>query len=86
MTIYEARRAMKPAILNEAILANIAALHDRLAEALVRAGEARDPMQSGQRNRAIGTILEFERTLPECEALFRTALLLHRNALRGVQP
>ena len=39
-----------------------------------------------QRNRAIGTILEFERTLPECEALVRTALLLHQNARREVQP
>ena len=77
---------MKPAILNEAILANIAALHDRLAEALARAGEAREAMRSGQRNRAIGTILEFEHTLPECEALFRTALLLHRSALREVRP
>jgi hypothetical protein len=77
---------MKAAILDQAILANIAALHDRLAEALARAGEAREAMQSGQRNRAIGTILEFERTLPECEALFRTALLLHRSASREVQP
>lgn len=77
---------MTPALLNEAILANIAALHDRLGEAVTRASEARDAMRDGQRNRAIGTILEFEHTLPECEALFRTALLLHRIALREVRP
>jgi hypothetical protein len=72
--------------LNEAILANIEALHDRLREAVTRASEAHEAMRDGQRNRAIGTILEFEHTLPECEALFRTALLLHRNASREVQP
>jgi hypothetical protein len=77
---------MMRTLLNEAILANIAALHDRLAEALTRASEAREAMRNGQRNRAIGAILEFERTLPECEALFRTALLLHRSALRRVTP
>ena len=77
---------MTPAILNEAILANIVALHDRLGEALTRAALAREAMRDGQRNLAIGTILEFERTLPECEALFRTALLLHRNARQEVQP
>jgi hypothetical protein len=77
---------MMPAFLNEAILANIAALHDRLAEAATRASEAHEAMRNGQRNRAIGTILEFEQTLPECEALFRTALLLHRSAFRRVTP
>lgn len=77
---------MTPTLLNEAILANIAALHDRLGEAATRAGEAREAMRNGHRNRAIGTILEFERTLPECEALFRTALLLHHSALREGRP
>ena len=70
---------MTPTILNEAILANIVALHDRLGEALTRAELACEAMRDGQRNLAIGTILEFERSLPECEALFRTALLLHRS-------
>jgi hypothetical protein len=74
---------MTPTLLNEAILA---ALHDRLVQAVILASEAREAMQNGRRNLAIGTILEFENTLPECEALFRTALLLHRSALREVQP
>ena len=72
--------------LDESILANIVALHDRLSEAATLANEACKAMRDGKRNRAIGTILEFEITLPECEALFRTALLLHRNALRRVTP
>jgi hypothetical protein len=76
---------MTPTLLNDAILANIAALHGRLTEAVTRASEAREAMHNGQRNLAIGTILEFEHTLPECEALFRTALLLHRSALREVK-
>jgi hypothetical protein len=73
---------LPPAVLNEAILANITALHDRLGDALARASEACEAMRNGQRNRAIGTMLEFEHTLPECEALFRTALLLHQSAPR----
>ena len=77
---------MTPTILNEAILANIVALHDRLGKAVTLAALAREAMRDGQRNLAIGTILEFEHTLPECEALFRTALLLHRSAAREVTP
>jgi hypothetical protein len=77
---------MTPAFLDEAILANIAALHDRLVQAVILSSEACEAMCDGHRNRAIGTILEFEHTLPECEALFRTALLLHRSASREVTP
>ena len=70
--------------LDEPILANIVALHDRLSEAATQASEACKAMRDGQRNRAIGMILEFEHILPECDALFRTALLLHRSASRKV--
>jgi hypothetical protein len=77
---------MTPALLNEAILANIAALHDRLVQAVIQASEACEAMRDGHRNLAMGTILEFEHTLPECEALFRTALLLHLSASREVTP
>lgn len=77
---------MTPTNLNEVILANIVALHDRLGDALTRAALAREAMRDGQRNLAIGTILEFECILPECEALFRTVLLLHRSTGREVAP
>jgi len=36
-------------------------------------------MAEGKQNLAIGTILGFERTLPESDSSFRTILLLHRT-------
>jgi hypothetical protein len=61
------------------IAANLVALRLRLRRALHVATAAVAAMTEGNQNRAIGTILECERILPECDALFRTILLMHRS-------
>jgi hypothetical protein len=67
-------------ITNAAIItANLEALHIRLQYAARLAGAASVAMAQDNQNRAVGTILECERILPECDALFRTILLMHRS-------
>ena len=67
-------------IINAAIItANLEALHIRLQYAARLAGAAAVAMAQDNQNRAIGTILECEILLPECDALFRTILLMHRS-------
>ena len=61
------------------ITANLEALHIRLQYAARLAGAAAVAMAQDNQNRAIGTILECEILLPECDALFRTILLMHRS-------
>lgn len=61
------------------IAANLEALHIRLQHAMRTVGEARLAMVEKRQNLAIGTIVDLERVLPECDALFRTILLLHRS-------
>lgn len=61
------------------ILANLDALQARLLEADMLVRDARHAMVTGKRNLAIGTIVPLERSLPECEALFRTIMMLHRS-------
>jgi hypothetical protein len=61
------------------ITANLEALHIRLQYATRLAGAASVAMAEHNQNRAVGTIIECERILPECDALFRTILLLHRS-------
>ena len=63
----------------EIIAANLAALRGRLRRASVRALDACTAMSEARQNLAIGTIAELERILPECDALFRTIMLLHRS-------
>lgn len=36
-------------------------------------------MTQGEQNQAIGTILDFDRILPEAQALYAAAIALHRN-------
>ena len=62
-----------------AIYANLDALSDRLARAAALAAEACVALENGEQNQAIGTILGFEKELPEMMALFNAALVLHRN-------
>ncbi len=38
-------------------------------------------LKRGERNLAIGTVLGFENRIPEIEALFKTAMMMHRNAV-----
>ena len=65
---------------NTAIIsANLEALHIRLQNAMRQVGEARLAMVEKRQNLAIGCIIELEHVLPECDALFRTIMLLHRS-------
>jgi hypothetical protein len=63
----------------EVINANLAALRDRLRHASVLDFDACTAMTEARQNLAIGTIGELERILPECDALYRTIMLLHRS-------
>lgn len=63
----------------EIISANLAALRSRLRQASVLALDACTAMGEARQNLAIGTVAELERILPECDALFRTIMLLHRS-------
>ncbi|MEQ1616243.1 MAG: hypothetical protein ABL904_26115 [Hyphomicrobiaceae bacterium] len=76
------KRRFDPLTMDEAIHtamhAYLAVLILRLQQAEKLAVEAAAALSTGQRNRAIGTVLPLERMLPECEALFRAALILHR--------
>ena len=76
------RRIFDPLTIDEAIdtaiHAYLAVLTLRLQQAEKCAVEAGAALTAGQRNIAIGTVLPLERMLPECDALFRAALILHR--------
>ena len=60
------------------IAANIEGLAQRLTEMAELGKTATEAMNRGEQNLAIGTILSFENQIPEVEALFKTALLMHR--------
>ena len=62
-----------------AIAANLAALSERLSEAAALAKEAHEAMEQDNQKLAIGTVLDFERRLPEAQALFAAAMALHRG-------
>ena len=64
--------------IHTAIHAYLAVLILRLQSAEKLAVEAASALSARQRNLAIGTVLPLERMLPECEALFRASLILHR--------
>jgi len=66
-------------IIQNAIAANLAALTQRLSQAAELAGQAHEAMQAGEQNQAIGTILDFDRLLPEAQALYNAAIALHRG-------
>jgi hypothetical protein len=65
---------------NAAIIsANLVALHARLRHALAEVTDASAAMTISEQNRAIGCICDLGRVLPECEALYRTIMMLHRT-------
>ena len=65
---------------NAAIIsANLVALHARLRHALAEVKDASAAMSKGEQNLAIGCVSDLGRVLPECEALFRTIMMLHRT-------
>ena len=61
-----------------AIAANLDVLKLRLRNAADLMAEAYTAMAAGEQNQAIGTVLDLERGLPECDALLRATLALHR--------
>jgi len=66
-------------IIQSAIAANLTALTQRLTEAAELAKQASEAMAQGEQNQAIGTILDFDRVLPEAQALYNAAMALHRG-------
>lgn len=66
-------------VIQNAIAANLAALTQRLSQAAELAGQAHEAMQAGEQNQAIGTILDFDRLLPEAQALYNAAIALYRG-------
>jgi len=66
-------------IIQNAIAANLAALTQRLTQAAALAQEAHEAMTKGEQNQAIGTIIDFDRMLPEAQALYNAAIALHRG-------
>ena len=66
-------------IIQNAIAANLAALTERLTQAAALAQEAHEAMAMGEQNQAIGTIIDFDRLLPETQALYNAAIALHRG-------
>lgn len=68
-------------IIQNAIAANLAALSQRLTEAASLAEQAHAAMVQGEQNQAIGTVIDFDRLLPEAQALYNAAIALHRNRI-----
>lgn len=66
-------------VIQNAIAANLAALTQRLSQAAELAREAHESLQAGEQNQAIGTIIDFDRLLPEAQALYNAAMALHRG-------
>jgi hypothetical protein len=66
-------------VIQNAIAANLAALTQRLSQAAELAREAHEAMQGGEQNQAIGMIIDFDRLLPEAQALYNAAMALHRG-------
>jgi hypothetical protein len=65
---------------SDIIAATLMALHARLEAAETTAGGAIIAMAARNQNLAIGHLLDLDRLLPECDALYRTIILLHRSS------
>ena len=61
-----------------AIATNLDVLRSRLRHAVDLVDQACTVLSAGHQNQAIGTICDLDRTLPECDALLRATLVLHR--------
>lgn len=66
-----------------ALTANIATLADLLAEAAKYAAEAAEAMAAGNRNLAVGTLLQIEQTVPDAKTIMDATFALHRVAGRS---
>ena len=65
-----------------ALIANMTALAELLADAAKYATEAAAEMAEGKRNLAIGTLLQIEQTVPDAAVIMQATLALHRVAGR----
>ncbi len=70
---------MSKHIAETAIAANIDALAALLRDMTTRMDEATGYVRNGQRNAAIGTIIDLDRMLADAAALHGAALALHRT-------
>lgn len=61
-----------------AIAANLKALHALLAVAATRSAESHQLIQKGERNGAIGAVLELDAILEDAKALYGAVIALHR--------
>ena len=75
---------LKPPTTSDVISVNLIALHARLRSAEKSADAAIMAMSYKSQNGAVGHILDLERILPECDALYRTIILLHRSGDNGL--
>ncbi|MFA5041623.1 MAG: hypothetical protein WC464_08330 [Bdellovibrionales bacterium] len=75
------KESNKSIVTKTVIAANLDGLAQRLSEMAQLAKEASAAMQQDEQNQAIGTVLSFETQIPEIEALFKTAILMHRGTI-----
>ncbi len=73
-----------PPTSGDIIGANLMALHTRLQLAEQTAGGAIIALAARNQNLAIGHLLDLDRLLPECDALYRTIIMLHRSGDNGL--
>jgi hypothetical protein len=70
---------MDRTIKEAAIFANLSALRATLAGALERARDAKNAIQQGEVNQAIGAVHGLDTMLQEAAELYTAALALHRS-------
>lgn len=66
-------------VINNAIQANMNAMRDMLEKAANLAQEGCGYMDDGNRNAAIGSIIDLDRLLGDAKALHEASLALHRQ-------
>lgn len=66
-------------VINNAIQANMNTMRDMLEKAATLAQEGCGYMDDGNRNAAIGSIIDLDRLLGDAKALFEASLALHRQ-------
>jgi hypothetical protein len=66
-------------VINNAIQANMNAMRDMLEKAAALAQEGCGYMDDGNRNAAIGSIIDLDRLLGDAKALHEASLALHRQ-------
>ena len=70
-----------PNPMKSAVAVNIEVLAEILSQAAARAKLAVQAIEDDKQNLAMGTILDFDQTLPAALSLYNAALLLHRAGL-----